>query len=124
MRGHDMAFRFTLWTTLLVLSTLFTLCHIHHVRPELLSLEDVIELSEQNLQPEEIIARIHESATVYELNTTAIVRLHDAGVDHRVVDEMLEMYRHALVARYRYYRDSYYPYPYYRSHYGFCGHCW
>lgn len=90
--------------------------------PEPVTLEDIISMSLDGKTPEEIIAEIEKSRTLYELKTADILKLTEGGVDPKVIDYMLEVHRRALESRYRYAYPYYYdpwwwgpypPYPFY-----------
>lgn len=103
-------------------------CHRYYLRdPEPLTAEQVIELSQQGLPATDIIQRIRESRTVYDMNFEDALKLKEQGVDPKVIDYMLKsreriLYRRAYYDHYPYY----YPYPYY-PHFGFYYgpyYCW
>ena len=85
--------------------------------------EEVVSLTRDGKEPEEIIAKIDQTGTVYNLKSRQIRALLDEGVDERVVDHMLETRVEAERARARYY-----DYPHYHSphiHFGFRhGYCY
>ena len=86
--------------------------------------EEVVSLTRDGKKPEEIIAQIDQTGTVYNLKSRQVRALLDEGVDEQVVDHMLETRVEAERARARYY----YYYPHYRSphvHFGFRhGYCY
>ncbi len=91
-----------------VLVALLAGCKFYQVPPpEPVTLENIIAMSQEDRTPEEIIAEIEKSRTLYKLETADILKLTEGGVDPKVVDYMLETHRRALESRYRY------RYPYY-----------
>ena len=94
---------------MLAIGALLAGCAVYQVPPpEPLTLEDIIAMSATGKTPEEIIAEIEKSRTLYDLRTEDILKLTEGGVDPRVIDYMLEAHQRAL------YRDRYrYSYPYY-----------
>ena len=87
---------------------------------EPLSTQRIIELSEEEKGPEEIIAEINRSRTVYVLRARDVKDLLNKGVSETVVDHMLDTRIRDLQSYY--YRDYYhhdYYYPYYHGHYRF-----
>jgi hypothetical protein len=83
--------------------------------PEPLTTAEVIALSAEGKAPEEVIAEIRRSRTVYLLRARDVRDLLEKGVDERVVDFMLETRIRDLERRWAYY---WYPYPYYYPWWG------
>jgi hypothetical protein len=75
----------------------------------------IVQMSKENVPPEEIIRKIHDSRTVYMLTSIDVKNLLDQGVNPRVVDAMME----TRVREARSYYDSYYYPPYYGPYFGF-----
>lgn len=93
---------------------LITGCRSYQVLPpEPVTLEQIISMSQEGRTPEEIIAEIEKSRTLYELSADDVMMLSEGGVDPRVIDHMLETHRRFLRSRWRYdpYWYPYYPYP-------------
>ncbi len=102
----------------LVFALLLAGCKYYQVPPpEPVRLETIITMSQEGKTPEEIIAEIEKSRTLYRLETADILKLTEGGVDPTVVDYMLEIFRRALESQYRYRYPYYYdpwwygPYP-------------
>ena len=67
------------------------------------SLNEIIEISQDaDGDPGPVYARIRESRAVYELDTEDVLRLHEGGVDHALIDDLLEQHRHFLRRESRY----------------------
>lgn len=75
----------------LVLSMLGCSCLPRRQTPAM-TLEDVVRLSREEVLPEEIIARLEETGTVYALKADEVVRLKEQGVDSDVLDSMSEAF--------------------------------
>jgi hypothetical protein len=112
-----------LFLSLLLLSS----CVYQQVQPiEPLTEEDIIRMSKEGTPPEKIIERIRDSHTIYIMDTTDVLRLHELGVPNEVVDYMLNTRIRALE------RQAHYPYSYsygpywhpYPVHFGFMWHGW
>lgn len=87
-------------------------CRYYQVPPPApLTLEQIISMAQEGRTPDEIIAEIDKSRTLYELSAEDVIRLSDGGVDSRVIDYMLETHRRFLKRRYDPYWYPYYPYP-------------
>ena len=85
--------------------------------------EEVVSLTRDGKEPEEIISKIDQTGTVYNLKSRQIRALLDEGVDERVVDHMLETRVKAERARARYYYHPHYHSPH--VHFGFRhGYCY
>ena len=103
---------------LTVFALLLAGCKYYQVPPpDPVTLEDIIAMSLDGRTPEQIIGEIDKSRTLYELKTADILKLTEGGVDPKVIDHMLEVYRRALQSQYRYMYPYYYdpwwygPYP-------------
>ncbi len=57
---------------------------------------DIVKMSKDGLPPSEIIARIHQSGTVYRLKASELAKLKEQGVSDEVIDYMQKTYIHAL----------------------------
>lgn len=55
-----------------------------------LTISDVIKLSQAGVSDQTIIAYIHDSKSVYQLNEVQVRRLREGGVSQRVIETMLE----------------------------------
>jgi hypothetical protein len=90
---------------------------IHEVPPpEPFTEMEIIRLSKEGVPPNDIIAKIRDSRTVYILDAKDVVRLHETGVDDKVIDYMLATQRWAIENRARLERSTWYgpywgPYP-------------
>lgn len=84
--------------------------------------EEVVSLTRDGKEPEEIIAKIDQTGTVYNLKSRQVRTLLDEGVDERVVDHMLETRIKAERARARYYYQPHYhsPHIHFRFRHGYC----
>lgn len=96
-------------------------CVVVRPRPEPVSPEEIIRLSEEGVPPEEIIEKIRASRTVYRMDAEDVVRLDERGVDKQVIDFMMDTERRAI--KRRYYYGSYYYGPYYYDPFWY-GPCW
>jgi hypothetical protein len=74
--------------------------------PEPFPETEIIRLSKEGVPPNDIIAKIRASRTVYILDARDVVKLHEAGVDDKVIDYMLDTHRWAIEHRARV--DGYY----------------
>lgn len=74
-------------------------CRGETVAPEPLTMAHVIDLAESGASAEDIIREIDETRAIYILSADDVIRLHDAGVDSRVIDHMLETHRTDLRRR-------------------------
>ena len=54
--------------------------------------EEVIRLTQEKVAPEVIINKIHDSGTVFRLNSDEVSDLRRQGVDAKVVDYMMDTY--------------------------------
>jgi len=83
--------------------------------PEPLTEMEIIRLSKEGVPPNDIITRIRNSRTVYILDAKDVVKLHETGVDDKVIDYMLETQRWAIENRARldryYWYGPYWAYP-------------
>ena len=85
-------------------------CHIHEVRrPDPLTTEEILRLSREGAAPEVIIHKIWESRTIYIMDTQDVLKLHQAGVNEKVIDAMLRSQRME--------REM-------RRHHGYCNDPW
>ncbi len=108
---------------LLATCLLLASCHYPQVvLPEPVTLDEVVRLSQAETPAQTIIDRIAHSRTIYELDAAEVIRLHEAGVDHAVIDYMLETRRYRVDVH-RYYHDPYYGHRYYPVH-GYWWSCW
>ena len=95
-------------------------------KPPAPSLTDVVQMSADGLDDEQIIMRLHESNAVYPLSASKILDLDRQGVSTPVLDYMQEAYvaserrRERLIYGDPYWRGHYWgypcfgcPYPYY-----------
>lgn len=85
-----------------------------------LSTQDIIELSEKESTPEDIIAEINRTRTVYVLRARDVKDLLDKGVSEVVVDYMLDTRIRDLQTSF--YNDYHYYshyYPHFHGHYRF-----
>jgi hypothetical protein len=57
--------------------------------PEVLSLQEIIDLSRQGVPPARIVERIEASEAVYVLSVADVGRLQAAGVKSEVIDSLL-----------------------------------
>ncbi len=109
---------------LIVFTTLTSGCRSYQVPPDPLTLEAIVQMSEEGKAPEEIIGEIRASRTIYDLRTSDVLWLVESGVDAAVTDHILETHRRAVEAYYRYPYGPYwygpYPYPYPAPWY----YCW
>ncbi len=88
---------------------------------EPLTLERIIEMSGAETPVEDIVREVESSRTIYRLYTADVLKLHEAGVDHRVIDTLLETH-YGLVRR-GYWRPYYYdPYWHAWPHYTYWYH--
>ena len=89
-----------------------TACRQYEVRlPEPIPIEEIVEMSRDGVEAEEILKSIWKSRTVYELTAADVIQLHEEGVEERVIDAMLETLRRALDSRWYYYDPYWYPPP-------------
>ena len=81
-------------------------------KPPAPSLSEVIRMSEEGLEDDRIIARLHESGAVYPLSATQIVDLNRNGVSTEVLDYMQQTYVASERRRERYMAgDPFWGYP-------------
>src|SRR3954447_25923643 len=50
------------------------------------TISEVIQMTDQGVRPESIIARMHDTKTVYRLNAAELAQLHDRGVADPVIN--------------------------------------
>lgn len=93
---------------LLVLSVLAVGCAASRPRPTPLYQTDVISMTKAGATDEEIMRRIDDTRTVFDLSADDVVLLRKEGVSDRVVTYMLDTRTRAAVAeeRRRQYHDS------------------
>ena len=60
--------------------------------PAPLSVSEVVEMSQAGVPADEIILKMRESGTVYRLDASQLVRLHEQGVSDEVLNYMQETY--------------------------------
>ena len=65
-------------------------------RPDPLSIEQVVQLSRDRVNPAEIIQRMQQSGGFYRLPASDLARLHDQGVADAVIDYMQATYLDAV----------------------------
>ena len=58
-------------------------------RTATMTLEDIVQLSQEKVAPQAIIAKLKESKMVYPLKADQVVELKEQGVDSEVLDYML-----------------------------------
>ncbi len=87
------------------------------VKGEVLSLEDVIELSTRDVPPQLIINYLYSTRAIYNLDKPAMARLNKAKVSPEVVKYLVDT--PSLFGPRPYYGPRYYPapYPYYYDPY-------
>lgn len=103
--------------------------------PPPVTVEQVVQMSREGLSPEEIIAKMEDSETVYRLSGSELARLKERGVPDAVLDYMQDTYVDYERSRvYRHYDPwwgppyaSVYPYwgwygPYYRPYWPYYRH--
>lgn len=120
-----------LFACLSVLLVQSTGCRPYEVLPppEPLTEVEIIRMSKEGLPPEQIIQKIRESRTIYiGMGAADVVKLHENGVDDKVINFMMETEKWDRERR-AYYRSAYYwdpyGYPYYpHPHVGFGWYCW
>ena len=105
----------------LCLPLLLAGCATSRPRPAPLLQVDVISLTKAGATDEEIMRRIDDTQTVFNLNADDVVLLRKEGVSDRVVTHMLETKTRAAVAEER--RRNYYDSPRWNFGLGF-GHHW
>ncbi len=103
---------------------------VHNVSPvvydkmmhgAVLSLDDIMELSQRQVPPPLIIHYLSSTRAIYNLDKPALARLNRCKVSQDVVDYLLETpslfgpraYPYAYYGPRPYYPYDYYPYPYY-----------
>ena len=80
-------------------------------------LKEIVQMTKDGLTPDEVIRRVEQSNTIYELYTRDVLGLHEDGVDHQVIDHLLEAQRRAMRSYYQrrshlYWHDPFFqPYP-------------
>lgn len=62
------------------------------VRPEPVTVEQVVAMSRSGQPADAIIEQMRDSGTVYRLSASQLVKLHDDGVPDAVLDYMQETY--------------------------------
>jgi len=90
-----------------------------------------VQMSKDGKPPPKIIKEIGDSLAVYSLGAKDVIRLHEEGVQHPVIDYMLATEKWAIEQRarerhqpYYYYPGPFgYPYHPYYNHYPFYGPC-
>ena len=97
--------------------------------PEPVTEAEIIRMSKEGVPPEQIIQKIRDSRTIYVgMGAADVVKLHENGVDDKVIDYMLETEkwdreRRAYYSAHHYWAPVYYPYPYWpHAHVGFGWH--
>ena len=82
-------------------------CSLLHPRraPEPLSVGEIVRMSDAHVPPEQIIARMRTSGTVYRLSASQLASLHDRGVPDAVIDRMQRTYL-AAVGRNQFLADA------------------
>lgn len=76
---------------LVLISGCTVLNQIAHPLPPV-TYEEVIRLTQEKVPPELIIRKIHDSGTVFRLNSDEVTELRREGVDAKVVDYMMDTY--------------------------------
>ena len=69
--------------------------HVGHT-PQRLSVEEIVKMSQAHVPPDQIIARMRASGTIYRLTASQLARLHDQGVPDAVIDKMQRTYLTAV----------------------------
>ena len=64
--------------------------HSYGLPPEPLTASEIIRRSREGESPDEIVREIRAHRTVYLMDAKDVVRLHERGVDDKVIDYMLE----------------------------------
>ena len=90
-------------------------CHTYVVRPaNPLTTEEILKLSKDGVPADQIIAKIMDSHTAYVMDAKDVIQLHEAGVDEKVINFMMETERRAREEQAYY--DYYHHYDYYPWH--------
>ena len=110
------------WLTIVLAAIWISGCHSPPPPLDPLTTTEIIALAGDHKAPEEIIAAIDHSRTVYILRARDVKDLLEKGVDDRVVDHMLETRIRDVERRYRYLSYPYYspywgPHAYFGYHY-------
>ena len=96
-----------------LLTFLFTSCHYPYVRePEPFTETEIIRMTKEGKPAEEIIQKIQESRTIYIMDAKDVIKLHENGVDDRVIDFMLETQKLDIERRASSYHHYHYCDPY------------
>lgn len=87
--------------------------------PEPLTEVEIIRMSKEGVPPEQINQKIRESRTIYiGMDAANVVKLHENGVDDKVINFMLETEKWDRERR-AYYNSRYYWDPYWCPYYPF-----
>jgi hypothetical protein len=97
----------SLWTCLCLL--FLSGCHTYVVRPlNPLTTEEILKLSKDGVPADQIIQKIVESHTAYVMDARDVIQLHEAGVDEKVINFMMETERRAREEQAYYHHEHYY----------------
>jgi hypothetical protein len=81
-----------------------------------LTVAEIIRMSKEGVPPEEIIQKMRESRTIYVgMDAADVVKLHENGVDDKVINYMLETEKWDRERR-AYYNARYYWGPYWHPY--------
>ena len=82
----------------LATALVITGCFLVHLgrTHERVPVADVVRMSQAHLPPDQIVARMRRSGTVYRLTASQLAHLHDEGVPDAVIDYMQRTYMRAV----------------------------
>ena len=91
----------------MVILSIASACALLHPRRahERLPVDEIVRMSDAHVPPEQIIARMRSSGTVYRLSASQLAQLHDRGVPDAVIDRMQRTYL-AAVSRNQFLADE------------------
>lgn len=94
--------KFSWFVVSLALAALLSGCALFGPRPDAPTVEQVIQMSQAQVPADTIIRQMRDSGAVYRLPAAELARLHQQGVEDRVINYMQSTYIDDV-------RRSYYP---------------